>query len=136
MRQSNAFSDDNKLRRIAIPVSENRGMMSPVSRHFGKSEGFIIVNADGTGVVYLDSVSARTGGECAPIQALHWNGVEDILCYSMGRGAYARCLELGLRIFQLAMGNIVSEVLSEVSRGQLKHFGEDGLCASHDNHRH
>lgn len=120
---------------MAIPVNENKGLMSNVSHHFGKSEGFIIVNTDGSNATYLNTVSARVGDECAPIRTLKHNGCELICCYSMGRGAFVRCQDAGLKVLKLTMGESVGDVIIQMKHGALENFGKEALC-SHGHHSH
>ncbi len=120
--------------RLAMPVNRYDGLDSTLSQHFGKAPGFIVVDATGGELTYLDSAKARRASECAPIQALVSAGSRVVLANSMGRGAMARCLAAGMQILQ-AEGQTVAEVL-EAYRGQhCPDFPDDAICSHHE-HSH
>lgn len=120
--------------RLAMPVNRYDGLNSKLSQHFGKAPGFIIVDASGGELTYLDAAKARRASECAPVQALVSAGSKVVLARSMGRGAMARCHAAGMQIL-LAQGATVAEVL-EAYRGQhCPDFPDDALC-SHHAHTH
>ena len=119
--------------RIAIPVTGNRGLLSIVSRHFGKAEGFIIVDTAATEIVYLETSAARVENECAPIHALNSKGCQALVCFSMGGGAHRRCMENDLKVFRLEDAERVCDALEQYNSGCLEIFGKEALC-SHQHH--
>lgn len=116
--------------RLAMPVNRYDGLNSKLSQHFGKAPGFIVVDASGGDLTYLDTARARRASECAPVQALVSAGSKIVLANSMGRGAMARCHSAGMQILQ-AEGATVAEVL-EAYRGQhCPDFPDEALCSHH-----
>ena len=123
----------NENIRFAIPVTERNGLLSKVSRHFGKSVGFMLVDSNGGYAAYMNVAEVRREGECAPIQALQDNECQVILCYSMGRGAYTRCLNAGFEIYKITEGDRVIDVMNRYGRDVYERFGTESLCShGHD----
>lgn len=120
--------------RLAMPVHRYDGLNSTLSQHFGKAPGFIVVDASGGDLTYLNTAIARRARECAPVQALVSAGSKIVLANSMGRGAMNRCHSAGMQILQ-AKGATVADVL-EAYRGQhCPNFPDDALCSHHE-HTH
>lgn len=118
--------------RLAIPVISNEGLESRVSRHFGKSPGFIVVDSDGGNWEFLESKTERRSHECAPIRGLVERGSRALLCCSMGRGALARSHEAGLQIYQATGGPLVRDALEAFRAGACPDLPDSALC----NHGH
>ena len=124
------------MARLAMPVIRNEGLASVVNPHFGKSKGFLLVNADGTNVQYLNSDDIRLEGECAPVAGLVEAGAQALLCVGMGGGALARCQGAGLSVYQCPSGATVEQVLEGLASGRKAPFPEDSLCDHDHNHDH
>lgn len=122
--------------RVVLPVVKFTGLNSRVSRHFGRSPGFLAIDLNGENSVYLDSVTVRGPSECAPIRAIVDTGAKVVLAKGMGRGALKRCYEAGLQIFE-ANGDTVEEVLQSLRIGGCPEFPDSALCNhGHDHHHH
>jgi predicted Fe-Mo cluster-binding NifX family protein len=124
----------NPTTRVALPVLKDAGLASRVSKHFGKSKGFIIVDSNGENCEYLDTEKARLGHECAPIRALAEHGCRALLCHSMGRGALRRSHEAGFHIYKAAGGNLVVDVLDDFRSGRCPDLPDSALCSHHHGH--
>ncbi|WFB37685.1 NifB/NifX family molybdenum-iron cluster-binding protein [Kiritimatiellota bacterium B12222] len=119
---------------VAIPVLHNRGPASQLSRHFGKSPGFMLVDPALQTFQYCESASMKEAGECAPISALVGQGCAVLICHSMGEGALTRCREAGLEIVKAAGGTEVAEVLHAYALGEYEAFPESALCRHDHDH--
>lgn len=128
-------NDNLRVDRVAIPVVSDKGASSRVNPHFGKSKGFVVVNSDGSDLVYLKSDDIRALNECAPITGLAASGAGALLCVGMGRGARARCDAAGLRVFQ-AEGATVQDALSPFAAGLSVDFPESSICDHGHDHDH
>lgn len=124
---------ENANIRIAVPVTSDNGLQSPISGHFGKAPGFLTVNMDGSGVAYLDSATSRAPSECAPVSALAAASVQIVVARSMGRGALNRCHQAGMRIYQTEAES-VGDLLDELSAGIFVDFPDAALCHHHAHH--
>jgi predicted Fe-Mo cluster-binding NifX family protein len=129
----NTVHTKNKLL-AAIPVLKNEGLLSKVSRHFGKSPGFILINLHAEDFEYLDSKRIRKENECAPLSALDEKGCQVLFCHSMGKGALERCREAGLLIYQTQGGLTVSDVIATFRSGKRIELPDSALC--HHDHDH
>lgn len=49
--------------RFAVPVTNDAGLDSVVSGHFGRSPGFMTLMSDGSGATYLDSRACREASD-------------------------------------------------------------------------
>lgn len=113
---------------VAIPVLKNEGLASRISRHFGKTPGFLLSDSEGTQWEYLDSNRLRKPGECAPISSLAEKGCQFIFCQNMGPGALQRCRKAGLRVYETQGGRTVSEVLEAFRSGKNTDLPDSALC--------
>ena len=116
-----------KVVKIAIPVTQNAGLNSQVSGHFGRAPGFFIVNSGGSDAQYLESSEQREASECAPISALAKAGVSMVVARSMGRGALSRCHQAGMQIYQTQAERVI-DLLADLESGQLTDFPDSALC--------
>lgn len=112
---------------IAMPVESPDGLQSVISAHFGKAPGFIVADAFGSTVVYLDAAEHRGASECAPIQALSRAGARVVAARSMGKGALRSCHDAGLRIFE-AEGRSVADCLARIANHSIKDFPDEAIC--------
>lgn len=124
------------ITRVALPVITNEGLLSTISRHFGKAPGFIIVDSDGTRLQYIDSAEARRESECAPIHALIAQGCRALICHKMGRGALIRSHEHGLLIYAAAGRSTVVEALEAFRNGLCPDLPDSALCGHGHEHSH
>lgn len=119
--------------RIAVPVSRDCGMNSPVSGHFGKAPGFVIVDSEGKEAYFCRSKEIRGASECAPIDGLKKLGAHVVIARSMGRGALRRCYEAGLQILRSEAAT-VAELVEEFRNGLCVDFPDSEICDHHGEH--
>jgi len=117
---------------IAFPVERDGGLWSPVRQHFGRAQGFMVVDMKTENFRFLNSHEIRQAGECAPLGALSRLGVKEVLCRGMGRGALSRCRDLGIRVYQVGASTVTDGIL-ERSAGHCPDLPDEALC---DHHHH
>lgn len=120
---------------IAVPVSRDCGIDSPVSGHFGKAPGFVIVDSEGKAACYCRSKEIRGASECAPIDELNKLGVQLVVARSMGRGALRRCHEAGFKILR-SEATTVAGVVDAYRNGLCMDFPDTAICDHHGEHAH
>jgi len=122
------------VRRVVIPVSEENGLESRLSEHFGRAPYFISVDIAEDGEVsnlkIVSNTSEHFGGMGKPPQRILQLKPNVVITYGMGPRA--------LNIFQNARvavlrtdRDIVREVISSYNRGSLEELTEGCHEARH-----
>ena len=116
---------------LCIPVTEDKGLQSPVSGHFGSAPSFLIVDSD-TGV--CRTVSNRDAhhshGACQPLASLAGERVDAVVVGGIGAGALSKLQAAGVRVF-LAEQPTVEAVVAAFKTGTLQLATPEGACAHH-----
>lgn len=94
------------MTKFAIPVESDSGMASRINDHFGMTEYFLVLEADG------DQIASRSmlhddpsaAGHRPPAHFLADNGVQIVLAGDMGPHMIQILLDRGVRIFKGAVG--------------------------------
>jgi predicted Fe-Mo cluster-binding NifX family protein len=114
---------------ICLPVTEDRGLQSPVSGHFGSAPIFLIVNAeDGTSRAIANRNLHHEHGGCRPLATLAGENLAGLLVAGIGRGALAQLHAAGIRVY-LADRPTVAEALDSWKAGTLRELGAADACA-------
>ncbi|RLI75007.1 dinitrogenase iron-molybdenum cofactor [Archaeoglobales archaeon] len=104
--------------RVAIPCSDESGLNSTVSQHFGRARYFLIAEIGdeiSTKVVELPFVNHMPGDIPRFLQSL---GVDTVIVYGLGMKARSFFENMGITVISGAMGR-VGEVLERFIRGNL-----------------
>ncbi len=116
---------------LCIPATEDRGLQSPVSAHFGSAPLFVIADTE-TG--RLRTVPNRNldhaHGMCQPLQALAGEGVDGVAVGGIGLGALERLQAGGIRVF-LSEEPTVEATLSALKAGVLREATSATACRHH-----
>lgn len=118
--------------KTCIPVSEDRGLQSPINEHFGKAPFHFIVDID-TGTSETVAKEEGCDGHCAPIQLLIDKGVRQVLCKKIGQGASDKFRQSGIDV-KRTTAFTVQEALVEQSLRYLPDVSEEDLCHKHHYH--
>ena len=119
---------------ICIPVTEDRGLDSPVSAHFGSAPAFMIVDtASGNGRIVANNNQHHAHGMCQPLAALAGETVDGIIVGGIGMGALMKLRAAGITVYR-AGHPTVGETLVAFRDGSLQPIGQDGACAGHHAH--
>lgn len=116
---------------LCIPVTEGKGLQSPVSGHFGSAPSFVIVDSD-TGVCRtVSNIDARhSRGACQPLASLTGEGVDAVVVGGIGAGALSKLQAAGVSVF-LAEQPTVEAVVAAFKTGILQLATPEGSCAHH-----
>ncbi len=93
------------MTKFAIPLESDNGMASEVNEHFGMTEYFLVLEADGDKIISTgtlqDDPSAE--GHKPPAEFLADNGVQIVLTGGIGPHMIQILLDRGVRIFKGAV---------------------------------
>ncbi len=121
--------------KLCIPVLEDKALASPVSPHFGKAPGYLLVDSETGQVLSAIDRSDRAEGECAPVSEMARLGVEAVVCGGLGQGAFARLQAQGIQVFRTEH-KTVADLLAALARHELAPMDPASLCAGHHHHAH
>jgi predicted Fe-Mo cluster-binding NifX family protein len=117
--------------KICIPVTEDQGLKSPVSAHFGSAPMFLIVDTDSQkSHVISNQNSHHEHGMCHPLKALAGETVDGVVVGGIGMGALTKLKMAKIRVF-LAEHPTVEEVLASLKSGTLKEVDPEMACGGH-----
>ena len=116
---------------ICIPVTEDNGTASPVSRHFGSAPLFLIVDTDsGACRAVPNRNQHHSHGMCMPRASLAGERIEGMVVGGIGMGALSKLAASGIQVF-LSEHATVGETLAAFKAGTLKTMSPDMACARH-----
>jgi predicted Fe-Mo cluster-binding NifX family protein len=125
--------------KICFPVSEDRGLDSPICEHFGSSPFFLFVDAEtGEGTTVPNRNEHHEHGRCQPLRALQSQPVDGVVVAGIGRGALLQLQGGGISVF-LSRHSTVRESLEALRAGSLPQFEPSDSCGGHghgDAHQH
>lgn len=118
--------------KICIPVSEYRGLVSPIHEHFGSAPCFAMVDTE-TGLV--DEVCNRdkdhVHGACNPVTALSGHHPDAVIVGGIGAGAVAGLRHAGIDVF-ITRDATVTSAVSHLAAGKL----QEAFTATCESHEH
>ena len=119
--------------RVAFPVTENKGLESRVSEHFGVSEKFLIVDLETKAFELFenqklkgDSVRCKTGVFAKNAQ------VDAVITKCLGDGSQRSLNDSDIRVYA-AQEDTIAENLALLEKGELKLFHMFDLCQGKKN---
>ncbi len=117
--------------KICIPVTEDKGTASPVSRHFGSAPLFLIVDTESGACRTVPNRNLHhSHGVCAPLSSLAGEGIDGMVVGGIGMGAMAKLGAAGLQVF-LSEHATVEETLAAFRAGALKIMSPEMACGRH-----
>jgi predicted Fe-Mo cluster-binding NifX family protein len=120
---------------ICIPVTENRGLVSPVCAHFGSAPCFLIVDTDSGACRAIENQNLHHAhGMCQPLAALQGERLDGIVVGGIGMGALNKLMMAGLEVYQ-AQHATVDETLAAYKSGLLPMMTPASACGHHG-HQH
>jgi predicted Fe-Mo cluster-binding NifX family protein len=116
---------------ICIPVTEDKGLQSPVCAHFGSAPQFLIVDTgSGTCRAIPNRNQHHAHGMCQPLAALVGESIDGIVVGGIGMGALQRLQAGGVRVF-LATQPTVEASLAALADGTLAEASPATACGHH-----
>ena len=116
---------------VCIPVTENNGLQSRTSDHFGSAAFFMIVDtASGACRAVPNGDQHHAHGMCQPLAALAGERVDGFVVKGIGRGALLRLQEASIQVL-LSDSLTVAEAVEAVGAGRLRPVSLEGACGGH-----
>lgn len=109
--------------RIVVPVSDEKGIDSSLSQHFGRAPFYVIVDLDANGqVVYQKTVpntSEHFGGVGLPPDIIHQMKPNALVTYGLGSRALSMFRDRGIAVLRTE-ANTVREVIKAYNKNELQ----------------
>ena len=116
---------------ICIPVTEDRGLDSPVSPHFGAAPIFMIVATETmTCRPLVNRNQHHAHGMCQPLAALAGEDLQGIVVGGIGMGALMKCQASGIEVF-LSECATVRQTVEAFKVGRLRPVTPATACQHH-----
>ncbi len=118
--------------KVCIPISEDRGMESPVCGHFGSAPAFLLVDTETRAHrVFTNTNAHHEHGHCAPISMLSREQIDAFIVGGIGAGALTRLLATGAVVYRGNPGS-ASDSIEALGSGALSCVDPADTCG----HRH
>ncbi|HOE26217.1 MAG TPA: NifB/NifX family molybdenum-iron cluster-binding protein [bacterium] len=118
--------------KLFIPVTEEKGLQSPIHGHFGSAPIFLCVDTESkTFETVHNDDKAHAPGACNPLKAIGGRAVDAVVAGGIGMGALTGFRKAGIRVFH-AGGGTVADALSALASGGLPELDRQASCAGHD----
>ena len=116
---------------ICIPVTEDRGLESPVSAHFGSAPLFLVVDTATGGCRAVPNLNLHHDhGMCRPLSSLAGERLDGIVVGGIGRGALGKLQASGIRVY-LSGSSTAGETVDAFVAGTLREVTPAEACAQH-----
>lgn len=117
--------------KICIPVTEDRGLESPVCAHFGSAPAFLIVDVEkGEHRTIPNRNQHHAHGMCSPLAALDGQAVDAVVVGGIGMGALQKLAAGNIRVL-LAQHATAGETIAAYRAGALRPMEPGMACAGH-----
>ncbi len=117
--------------KLCIPVQENNGLQSEISRHFGSAPQFLIVDTESGNCRSLPPQSQHhEHGECRPVQSLSGETVDGVVVGGIGKGALHKLQAAGIQVF-ISEHRTVGEVVTGYKSNSLQAATMAECCGGH-----
>lgn len=121
---------------ILIPVSENQGLKSPVSAHFGSAPIFLIVDTENGNCQAIPNQNLHHGhGMCQPLRAFAGEKVDGVVVGGIGMGALNQLQAASIRVY-LSEAPTVEATLNQFKAGSLPEVTPATACRHHGQESH
>lgn len=123
--------------KICIPSVNNHGADAVISRHFGRSPFFIIIDSETSEAIVMKKPEGNHG-QCVPFDALMEHEIEAAICQGLGRGAASKFSGANIPVY-ITSARRVGDAVTDFREKRLRRVNEADLCAghgAHHDHRH
>ncbi len=120
--------------KLCIPISQDLGLKSAVSEHFGGAPLFLIVDTETSELRAVKNQNEHhTHGMCQPLKSLSGHEIDAVVCGGIGAGALNRLNASRIRVFK-ATGETVEELMAAFKNNSLTEFSVKTVCTDHSCH--
>lgn len=120
--------------RLVVPSSEEKGLDSQLSQHFGRAPFYIVVDLDENGSIISDSVIPNTsehfGGVGVPPDRIIQLKPNALVTYGLGSKALAMFQAADVAVLRTE-ANTVREVVSAYNNNEMQELTEGCQHAQH-----
>ena len=120
--------------RLVVPSSEEKGLDSRLSQHFGRAPFYVVVDLDEKGNIISDSsipnTSEHFGGVGVPPDRIIQLKPNALVTYGLGSKALAMFQTAGVAVLRTE-ANTVREVVSAYNNNELQELTEGCQHAQH-----
>jgi predicted Fe-Mo cluster-binding NifX family protein len=116
---------------ICIPVTDDKGLESPVSAHFGSAPLFLIVDTEGgTCRAVPNRNLIHSHGMCQPLQSLAGESLDGMVVGGIGMGALEKLRAANIQVYLSEFPTVVATV-EALKAGKLKVVTPQTACGHH-----
>jgi predicted Fe-Mo cluster-binding NifX family protein len=120
--------------KVCFPVSQNKGLESPVYGHFGSAPMFLLIDAKERSVAnVINRDINHRHGSCRPLKAIGGHQVDAVVVGGIGAGALSGLQLAGYKVYQATDGSI-AENLDRFAKKQLSEQGPGQTCNGQHKH--
>ena len=121
---------------ICIPITQDNGIRSPVSLHFGSAPIFMVVDTEsGTCRAITNGNLHHDHGMCQPLSQLAGEKLDAMVVGGIGMGAVSKFNAASIRVF-FSDHSTVEETVAAFKSGTLREVTPAMACAGHGNGHH
>ena len=116
---------------ICIPVTDDKGLESPVSAHFGSAPLFLIVDTEGGTCRAISNRNLNhSHGMCMPLQSLAGESVDGMVVGGIGMGALGKLQAMNIQVY-LSEFPTAATTIEAFKAGKLKVVTPQTACGHH-----
>jgi predicted Fe-Mo cluster-binding NifX family protein len=114
-----------------IPITEDRGLASPVCGHFGSAPAFLVVDTKTRAHrVLANTHSHHEHGRCTPLELFASERIDTFIVGGIGPGALARLQSTGAAVYRGSPGPAAG-ALDALAQGELPLMDPGEACRGH-----
>ncbi|MGD0308620.1 MAG: NifB/NifX family molybdenum-iron cluster-binding protein [Acidobacteriota bacterium] len=119
---------------ICIPVTDDKGLESPVSAHFGSAPFFLVVNTENGSCRAVSNRNLNHGhGMCQPLLSLAGERVDGMVVGGIGMGALGKFQAANIQVY-LSEFPTAAATVAAFKDGKLKVVTPQTACGRHGGH--
>ena len=116
---------------ICVPVTEDKGLESDVSAHFGSAPIFLIVDTGSGACRAIPNRNLHHGhGMCQPLLSLEGEAIDGVVVGGIGRGALGKFQAANIRVY-LSESPTVEATVTAFKAGSLREVTPAETCGHH-----
>lgn len=116
---------------ICIPTTEDKGLQSPVSSHFGSAPIFMIVDVENGSCRAIPNLNSHHGhGMCQPLDSLAGEKLDGMVVGGIGMRALDKLRAMGIQAF-LSEQPTVADTIAAFKAGTLRRVTPETACSHH-----